>query len=81
VDPQSWTTSDWFTAINSAALSWYSAAHNNGVPVVVPQPGQLPGGGMATIQTYPGGVTASVSPTILIVGALGIVALVYVLRK
>jgi hypothetical protein len=73
-----WSSADWFNAINTAALTWYGAYETQGASVTP----QLQGGqqGM-TVAQGPSGVYATVSPMVLIVGALGIVALVYVLKK
>lgn len=61
---------------NSLALAWYSAIRNPQTPVVPAQPGTV------SVQTGPGGISATVDPMFLVVG-IGVVAvvLVLVLRK
>lgn len=83
MDPQSAGTTgqgfNWSALIaqaNSLALAWYSAIRNPQAPVVPAPPGTV------SVQTGPGGISATIDPTILIVG-LGIVGviLIVVLRK
>lgn len=60
-------------AINQLAMGWYTLFHN-GVP---PQSGST--GGSITVGRS--GAAFSISPSVLIVGAIGLVALVLVLKR
>ncbi len=70
---------DWTSIINNAINqipSWIAVARNQPVPTAVPT-GTLGGSLVVT----PSGVAGSLSPGILIAGVVGIVALVYLLKR
>ena len=70
---------DWTSIINNTVSqipSWIAIAHNQ--PVVTPIPPGTQGG---AIYLGPGGAAASISPGLIIAGVIGIVALVYVLKR
>jgi len=69
------STSDWFDRINTAALTWYGVYAQN-------QPAPTTGAGSASV-TFPrtGGVAASISLPVLLVGAAVILGAIYVYRR
>lgn len=82
MDPQATTAStgvDWTSVINSTIAqvpSWIAIARNQPVPTAVP-----PGTTGGSVQFGSGGAAFSFSPGLILVGVLGIVALVYVLKR
>lgn len=76
MDQQTQSSVDWTSIINStiaAVPSWIALARNQ--PVV--QPGQQ---GVAVAVT-PQGASASISPGLILAGVVGIVALVYLMKR
>ncbi len=70
---------DWTSIINNTIAqvpSWMAIAQHQPVPVAVP-PGTQGGALAFTSQ----GVSASISPSVLIVGALAIIAIIYVVNR
>jgi len=70
---------DWTSIINQTIAqvpSWIAIARNQ--PVVTPLPPGTQGGSLAFTSQ---GVAGSISPGIIIAGVIGIVALVYLLKR
>lgn len=67
---------DWTSIINNTVSqipSWIAIAHN--------QPVIQPGTQGAVVYATPQGIGGSISPGLIIAGVIGIVALVYVLKR
>lgn len=70
---------DWTAIINNAINqipSWIAVARNQPIPTAVPT-GTMGG----SIVVTPTGVAGSISPGIIIAGVIGVVALVYLLKR
>lgn len=70
---------DWTSIINNTVAqipSWIAIAHNQ--PVVTPIPAGTTGG---ALYVGPSGVAGSISPGLIIAGVIGVIAVVYLLRR
>jgi len=78
MDPQANTAAsiDWTSVINNAIGSipvWVAIAQN--------QPAPVPGGQGGSVVVTRSGIGATISPGLIVAGVIGIVAVVYLLKK
>lgn len=76
---QTTSSVDWTSVINSAinqVPSWIAISRGQPVPTAIPQGTQ---GGSFAIS--PAGAAFSLSPGLILVGALGLVAIIYLVKK
>jgi hypothetical protein len=79
MDAQTTSSIDWTSIINNTVSqipSWIALANNQ--PIVTPIPQGTTGG---TLYVGPSGVAGSISPGLVIAGVIGIIAVVYLLKR
>lgn len=75
MDYENGSLPEWVDQTSDLALQWYHAIRNPNEPIT--QPGQQ----TITANVSPRGASFAVSPVLLIVGAIAVVAIIYALRK